>query len=122
MKPTRQFRHSNLRTITNQNSACSTTLVPICGLEHVPFVTSGSLLDAKNPGGHCDPNPSASHPSRVNSNNRYIQVAVNHGNIYTCADPVVAQRYELTCYFRVIHEPLYTTMSQVDWKSTWSSV
>jgi hypothetical protein len=35
---------------------------------------------------------------------------------------VVAQRYKLTCYFRGIHEPIYTTMSQVDWKSTWSSV
>ncbi|KAJ9481160.1 hypothetical protein VN97_g12344 [Penicillium thymicola] len=28
------------------------------------------------------------------------------------------QRYELTCYFRGIHEPIYTTISQVDWKST----
>ena len=35
---------------------------------------------------------------------------------------VVVQRYELTCYLRGIHEPIYTTISQVDWKSTWSSV
>ena len=27
---------------------------------------------------------------------------------------VVVQRYELTYYFRGIHEPIYTTMSQVD--------
>lgn len=88
-----------------KNSACSTTLVPICGLEYVPFVTSGSLLDAKNPGGHCDPNPSASHPSRV-----YF-----HGLLRNRATKMLAFSYggnsksfgkNRTCYSRgVEHKP-----------------
>jgi hypothetical protein len=32
---------------------------------------------------------------------------------------VVVQRYELAYYFRGINEPIYITLSQVDWKSTW---
>jgi hypothetical protein len=33
-------------------------------------------------------------------------------------DTVVVQRYELTYYLRGKHEAIYTTIGQVDWKST----
>ena len=58
----------------------------------------------------------------LNDSGRRLHDSIKRHSWHESLERVVVQRYELTYYFRGIHEPMYTTMSQVDFQSTWSSV